>query len=439
MPIWANGKNGKEYRATLGNKPIGGIFSVGVEEQYRWKDSVQSPAEITMWVADGIANGLRPWFTKFGGVLYDKRWLKPVEEAYTWQAKHEKYLRNVRPIARVALVYSQRTAAFYGGKQARAKVEDHTQGWYQALIEARIPFEMVHDELLDAEHVDGFKTLILPNIAVLSDEQCQQLRDFVQRGGSLIATFESSRYDEWGQPRDNLGLADLFGVDVAGAVEGPMQNSYLRLEPNPDGSYHPLVQGFGDTERIINGAKRLPVQANIDFPNPPLTLVPTYPDLPMEEVYVRDDHTGIPEVYLREIGAGRVVYFPWDIDRTYWEVLCIDHGRLIINAVDWATNEPRPVEVNGPGVLDVTVWEQAASMTVHLVNLTNAMMMKGPVRELTSVGAQQVRVQIPAGKTVKGVQLLRHGETPQWQVNGGWLQVTVGSSLDHEVVAVDWA
>ncbi|HRW11274.1 MAG TPA: beta-galactosidase trimerization domain-containing protein, partial [Caldilineaceae bacterium] len=381
----------------------------------------------------------RPWFTKFGGVLYDKRWLKPVEEAYTWQAKHEKYLRNTRPIARVALVYSQRTAAFYGGKQARAKVEDHTQGWYQALIEARIPFEMVHDELLDAEHVDGFKTLILPNIAVLSDEQCQQLRDFVQRGGSLIATFESSRYDEWGQQRNNLGLADLFGVDVAGAVEGPMQNSYLRLEPNPDGSAHPLVQGFGDTERIINGVKRLPVQANIDFPNPPLTLIPTYPDLPMEEVYVRDDHTNIPEVYLREIGAGRIVYFPWDIDRTYWEVLCIDHGRLLTNAVDWATNEPRPIEVDGPGVLDVTVWEQATSMTVHLVNLTNAMMMKGPVRALTPVGAQQVRVQIPVGKIVQGVQLLRHGETPQWQVSDGWLQVTVRSILDHEVVAVDFS
>jgi len=438
MSIWANGKNGKEYRATLGNKPIGGIFSVGVEEQYRWKDSVQSAAEIKLWVADGIANGLRPWFTKFGGVLYDKRWLKPVEEAYTWQAKHERYLRNTRPVARVALVYSQRTAAFYGGQQAHSKVEDHTQGWYQALIEARIPFEMVHDELLDAEHVDHFKTLILPNIAVLSAEQCQQLRDFVQRGGSLIATFETSRYDEWGQCRDNLGLADLFGVDVAGDVEGPMQNSYLRLEQYTDGSRHPLVDGFGDTERIINGVKRLPVKATADFPNPPLTLIPSYPDLPMEEVYPRTDHTGIPEAYLRELGAGRVLYFPWDIDRSFWEVLCIDHGRLLVNAVDWATNEPRPIEVDGPGVLDVTVWEQAESMTVHLVNLTNAMMMKGPVREVTPVGAQQVRVQIPVGRNVKQVQLLRNGETPQWQVGDGWLQVTVGSILDHEVVAVDW-
>ena len=76
MPPWANGKNAKEYRATMGNKPVGGIFSVGVEEAYRWKDSVQSEAEIRIWVADGVANGLRPWFTKFAGVLRDRRWLE---------------------------------------------------------------------------------------------------------------------------------------------------------------------------------------------------------------------------------------------------------------------------------------------------------------------------------------------------------------------------
>ena len=33
------------------------IVGVGVEEPYRWKDSVQSAPEIRMWVLDGIANG----------------------------------------------------------------------------------------------------------------------------------------------------------------------------------------------------------------------------------------------------------------------------------------------------------------------------------------------------------------------------------------------
>src|SRR3954469_17422115 len=176
---WANGKNGKEYRSTMGAKPIGGIFSVGVEEPYRWKDSVQSGPEIRLWAIDGIANGLHPWFTKFSGDLHDRRWLPVVEDVYGWHYRNERYLRNEAPLARVAMVYSQQTSRYYGGPQARQKVEDHTLGYYQALIEARIPFEMVHDQLLDAAQ---FKVLIFPNIAALSTRQCEQIRAFVAAG-----------------------------------------------------------------------------------------------------------------------------------------------------------------------------------------------------------------------------------------------------------------
>jgi len=79
---------------------------------------------------------------------------------------------------------------------------------------------MVHDRLLDAGRLDRFKTLILPNIAALSDEQCRQLNAFVNRGGGLVATYETSLCDEWGAPRNDFGLADLFGVSFRGRARG---------------------------------------------------------------------------------------------------------------------------------------------------------------------------------------------------------------------------
>ena len=87
----------------------------------------------------------------------------------------------------------------------------------------------------------------------------------------------------------------------------------------------------------------------------------------------------------------------------------MDHLKLLRNAVPWATNEEPPVTVAGPGVLDVTVWRQRQSLTVHLVNLTNPMMMKGPVRELIPVGEQHVRVRLPEGTRAKAVRLLVAG------------------------------
>jgi hypothetical protein len=105
--------------------------------------------------------------------------------------------------------------------------------------------------------------------------------------------------------------------------------------------------------------------------------------------------------------------------------------------VEWATNEDRPVIVTGPGLIDVTVWRQTQSLTVHLVNLTNPMMMKGPVREILPIGEQRVRVLIPKGETVSRVQLLVAGGTPSTSISPGYVEVIVPTIEAHEVVAID--
>ena len=122
---------------------------------------------------------------------------------------------------------------------------------------------------------------------------------------------------------------------------------------------------------------------------------------------------------------------------TFWEVLCTDHGKLLRNAVEWATNEAPPVTVTGPGMLDITLWRQKESMTVHLVNLTNPMMMKGPFRELIPIGEQKVRVRLPDGTKAKRIQLLAAEKIVRAKASGGQLAVMVPQIVDHEVVAID--
>jgi hypothetical protein len=440
MPPWVNGKNGKEYRATLGRKAIAGIFSVGLEEEYRWKDSVQSADEIRLWVADGIAQDLRPWFAKFNAKPEDRRWLPVVEQIYTWHHANERYLRNEKNLARVAVVYSQQTATFYGGEQARAKVEDAAWGVYQALIEARIPFEMVHDRLFDPAHIDRYKTLILPNIAALSNAQCKQLQEYVERGGGIVATYETSLYDEWGIPRKDFGLASLFGANYAGKRQGPMQNSYLKLEKDSKtGQFHPLLRGMEDAGRIVNGVHRVRVTPAASAAASPLTVIPTYPDLPMEEVFARPTTEHDPGVFLTEIGRGRVVYFPWDLDRTFWEVLNVDHAHLLRNAVNWTTRDDHPVTVKGRGMIDLSVWTQKDSLTVHLVNLTNPMMMKGPIREAIPLVNQKVSVQLPDPRKATKAHLLVAGKAVPFRQANGIVEVDVPSIDIHEVVALDLA
>ena len=148
--------------------------------------------------------------------------------------------------------------------------------------------------------------------------------------------------------RKDFGLADLFGASYDGAVDARMQNSYLQLERS-HGKRTRCWRAWRMPSASSTACRACIRRRTTRIPNPPLTLIPSYPDLPMEEVYPRVPKTDIPEVFVREVGKGRVVYFPWDIDRTFWEVLSVDHGKLLRNAVDWAANEPRPVTVDGSG------------------------------------------------------------------------------------------
>jgi hypothetical protein len=434
MP-WSNGKVAKELRASIGMKPLGGIFSVGIADQNRWSDSVQSEAETRIWVAEGTANGMRPWFTKFSGVLYDKRWLETVDKIYQEHFRCEKYLKNTAPVARVGMVFSELSGS-QGTEQWQQRSEDHSSGMYHALIEARIPFEMVNDRLLDEEHLKPFRLIILPNISTLSDKQCNQIKEYAESGGNILATFETSLYDKEGKRREDFGLADLFGISYTGGVEGPMKNSYLKLKKDTGtNKYHPVLAGLEDAYRIINTIYRVKVKPVSDFPSP-VTLIPTYPDLPMEHVYPRFEDTDIRELYLRETGKSRIAYFPGDIDRTFWQIMSTDHGKLLNNTIRWALNEEPVAEVNGPGVIDVTVWRQENSMTVHLVNLTNPMMIKGPFRELIPIQAE-VTVKIPEGLKPSGVQLLVNGLKPKYELKENKLTVSTSYIYDHEIIGID--
>ena len=110
-------------------------------------------------------------------------------------------------------------------------MHETTQGIYDALLQGRFAFDFVHEDRLEPERLAKYRALLLPNVAMLSDRQCQQLRDYVHSGGSLMASFETSLYDEDLKPRADFGLADLMGVSKNGDVVGTNGNPYsARIE-----------------------------------------------------------------------------------------------------------------------------------------------------------------------------------------------------------------
>src|SRR5262249_42795897 len=194
-------------------------------EKYRWKDSVTAGPEIQSWILDGVVQGMRPWFTKFNGVVPDKRWVEPIVESFGLHAVLEPVLDATVPAAGIAILDPATTLRHHSA-ETRKGAEADDLGFYQALIEERLPFEMLSDQAMTPDQLDRLKVVILANSSCLSDAQCAMLEAFVKRGGSLVAAYATSTRDENNRQRDGLALGELLGVKSAGQARGPIQNTY---------------------------------------------------------------------------------------------------------------------------------------------------------------------------------------------------------------------
>jgi len=429
---WSAGRNGKRIRATFPDRPVVLITSIGPEEEYRWKDAVTTPEEMQLWMNDGTAHGLYAWFTKFNGVVPDKRWVEPVVDSFLLQAAVEPVINTMTPTAEIGVVDPSTTLRHWAPEE-RNTAERHELGLYHALVEARIPFELVSDQVLTAENLDRFKVIVLANASCLSDEQIAAICAYADRGGSVVAAYETSLRDENGKPRPDFGLADLLGVKLVSGPRGIVKNTYVEISGD-----HPINDGYDGAERIMGGTRLIGVKAATGTTTPFL-YVPDFPDLPMEEVYPRKKAEDAA-VIARETGkGGRTVYIPWNIGEIFWEVLAADHGRLISNAVRWALGKPQRVEVEGAGVVDIAVRESRDGLAVSLLNLTNPMMLKGPVRENIPLSKQKIEVEIPDDKTLRRAWLVVADRAAEFSLKNGRAMIIVPEIERLEVLHLNWS
>ncbi len=406
-------------------------------------------AEARMWMIEGFAGGIQPWWHHIAAYHEDRRMYSTAEPLMKWYTANERYLIHRRPLATVAVAWSQRNTDFYGQDQAGELVDAPYRGVLDSLLRARIPHVPMHIDHLERESAN-IKVLILPNLAVMSDAQCAAVKKFVAGGGALIATGSSSLYNELGDARKDYGLADIFGAHRTGASTTDRaealgnQHTYLRLAPerrgNVDGPQiagdpksttprHPVLQGFDETDILPFGGFLQQLQVDGDA-LVPLTFIPPFPIYPPETAWMRQPKTSIPGLVLK----GRVAFLPADLDRRYTRDRLPDHANLIANVVRWAANGDIPLQAEGAGLFDCNLYTQPGRVIAHVVNLTATGRM--PIDELVPVGPLSLSIRLP--KDVRGhtAHMLVSGAAARVKVQAGWARLELAKILDHEVVVI---
>jgi hypothetical protein len=409
--------------------------------------------EARMWMIEGISGGIQPWWHHVSAYHEDRRMYKTAVPVMSWHKNNEQYLINRKPVATVGVVWSQENTDFYGRDNAAQLVDLPWRGVIESLIQARIPYIPVH-----ADHIDRdaamLSALILPNFGAMTDTQAASIKRFVSNGGGLIATGESSLYDEFGNARSDYALSDLFGAHVPEkhrqSPNFSTAHTYLRLspelrrqvdgphmanEPAVTGSRHPVLKGFDETDILPYGGQ---LEAMRTDPGVEvlMTFIPSFPSYPPETAWMRQPKTDIPGLILNSKHKGRVAFVPADIDRRFGQYNMPDHGQLLANLVNWAAKDNIPLKVEGKGTVDCQLYQQPGRMIIHLVNLTNSATWRAPIHDLIHVGPFKVQVKLPAGVHAKSLRLLISNQPVASTIKNGWVSFEVKSILDHEVVVL---
>jgi hypothetical protein len=429
-PIWGCALQGRVCNAVQQGKMATNVTGAWSTGQVRWRYVSKSEPESRMWWNETVASGMAPYHHIVGGeggLGNDRRALEPARRYFHWLAKHDEHFTNKQSIANIGVVMGQRSQLFYNPPKGAAP--RYMDGMYYALLEGRFLFDFVHEEKLAPADLRKYSALILPNTALLSDSQCSQLRDYVNGGGSLLATFETSLYTERNRPRSDFGLADVFGIHKAGDVIGTNGNAFAaRIERR-----HEILRGLEGPVWIAGAEYRVPVAP---VAQPVLTVVPGSVAYPPELAYPDPPKTDEPAIVLRERGRSRLAYFPGDIERTMWQSGHTDLGRLLRNTIGWVTAGRTPVSVKGEGVVELFAWETAAGFAVHILNYTNPAMHRGWLRQFYPIGSQTVSFELPPGRRVTKVKLLQAEVEIPFESKNGVVTFTIPKVVDYEVAAL---
>lgn len=237
------------------------------------------------------------------------------------------------------------------------------RGFHSALLEKAIPHTILSDIALRDGQFKDAKVVILPCMTCLGEEKAEHLRNYVRSGGGLVATYRTSLQDDSGNPRDNFGLADLFGAD------------YLELLSYKYGSMkfhepHAITEGlpldwpmsiFDQWQTKVAPQDTAKGMGNI-----------AHPFRGWQLGFLPGEDTPYPAVVTHIYGKGRVVYFPQPLGRCYNEYGHPDTQRLLVNAVRWAAGEAPPIEVTCTDTVEFVMWQtpNGDKRMIHLINRT---------------------------------------------------------------------
>ena len=117
---------------------------------------------------------------------------------------------------KIAILYSELTEKVDNSNSN--KVIDAITAWELFLMQDKIPYSVIYDDDLESGIDDEFDILILPTVNFISNEQMEELQNFLASGKSIISTgsklfYQENILDEYQNLETLFGLSNIKAMD----------------------------------------------------------------------------------------------------------------------------------------------------------------------------------------------------------------------------------
>ncbi|WP_426187489.1 alpha-amylase family protein [Microbacterium sp. TWP3-1-2b2] len=383
-PLWPHATNEQvsASRVTQPGKPALVNAVAFFDMPYRMAD--EQPEMLGQYLIQAIARGANPSTYIMGptrGIRYDG--LETAGVVTRLVTSNIDVYSGLSACSSIALV---RPDGLRAGAARHAESRAEFTGWFVALQETHLSFDVLPAEAISREMLDRFTVVVLPDIVTLSAEQDAAIEAYMDAGGHVVAS----------------GGAGLEGADGVAAwsaaarvtrietADSELLSSYVKLDDADHVEGSALIPRYGRAYSVqwrSDAKGRLPVIERAPF-GPP-----------------EKAHGHVPgatsAAATRVAGAGSVTQLPWTVGANY-----AAFGLTRIR--DAATERVREVmgaavvEVDGPEQIEVILGRSAAGLVIHLINHSGQRRNgQGPV-----VPIRGVRVRVPGVGADAGAEAL---------------------------------
>ena len=286
--------------------------------------------------------------------------------------KHfDDYYRAVNSVSNVAVLHSFATMTYNNDRPYQS-----TYLFEQTLIQAKIPFDIIFDDQL--KDLSKYKVVILADQECLDSTNLSLIRNFVSKGGSLVATEHTSLYTEWRQRKRDFGLQDLFGIIA------------------------PAWHNRSTPDDILN--------------------------IPIQQKQVGNGKV----IYIPEVIPSKPKPATTAMTSQYWKLPV--NWKELSQSVQWAADSTMPVTIEAPlnVTMELTAKEDNSALMLHLLNYD--------FKSNPSIQNIKVSLQAPQGRKINQVIVLtpdgRADEVLSFQQAGRRLVFTVPLLSVYDLVVM---